>query len=230
MLVTGGNRGIGLAIARAFAKAGDRVTVTYRSGEPPADLAAVRCDVTDPEQVERAFTEVEAAQGDVQVLVANAGITRDTLLLRMTEADRDEVLDTNLAGVFRVTRRALPNMVHARWGRLVYISSAIAMVGSRGQTNYAASKAAQVGLARSLAWELGPRNITANVVAPGLIDTGMATALPQRRRAEFLDMTPLGRAGTAEEVAAVVRFLASEDASYVTGALLPVSGGLGMGH
>ncbi|MHA6761711.1 3-oxoacyl-ACP reductase FabG [Streptacidiphilus sp. PAMC 29251] len=230
VLVTGGNRGIGLAVARAHAERGDRVAVTYRSGEPPAGLLGVRCDVTDQDQVERAFAEVAAAQGDVEVLVANAGITRDALLLRMTDKEVDEVLDTNLRATFRVVRQAARGMLAGRWGRLVLVSSAVALAGSPGQTNYAASKSGLVGLARSLAWELGPRGITVNVVAPGLVDTDMTRELRPARREEYLAMTPLRRGGTVREVADAVCFLSSEQAAYITGAVLPVSGGLGMGH
>ncbi|MEY9877211.1 3-oxoacyl-[acyl-carrier protein] reductase [Streptacidiphilus sp. MAP12-33] len=230
VLVTGGNRGIGLAIARRLAARGDRVAVTYRTGEPPAGLFGVRCDVTDPEQVGRAFDEITAELGEVEVLVANAGITRDALLLGMSDEQVDEVLATNLRSVFLLTRRAARGMLAARWGRVVLVSSAVALAGSPGQTNYAASKSALVGLARSLAWELGGRGITANVVAPGLIETDMTKELRPARRAEYLAMTPLRRPGTPEDVAEAVCFLTGEQAAYVTGAVLPVSGGLGMGH
>ncbi|MGZ4602267.1 MAG: 3-oxoacyl-[acyl-carrier-protein] reductase [Kineosporiaceae bacterium] len=230
VLVTGGNRGIGLAVARAFAEAGDTVSVTSRSGEAPEGLFAVRCDVTDDESVDAAFAAVEAHQGPVEVLVANAGITRDTLLLRMSEDDWDAVLDTNLTGAFRVARRAAKGMLRARRGRLIFVSSVVGMLGSAGQANYAASKAGLVGFARSLARELGSRSITANVVAPGFVDTDMTAALDEERRAEIVRQVPLGRYATPEEVAGVVRFLASDEAAYVTGALVPVDGGLGMGH
>jgi 3-oxoacyl-(acyl-carrier-protein) reductase len=230
VLVTGGNRGIGLAIARAFAADGDAVAVTSRSGGAPAGLLGIRCDVTDPAQVEQAFTEVEAAQGPVEVLVANAGITKDTLLLRMSDEDFAAVLDTNLAGSFRVARRAAKGMLRARRGRIVFISSVVGLSGGAGQANYAASKAALVGLARSIARELGSRGITANVVAPGFVDTDMTAALPEERKAEILASVPLGRYASPEEVAGVVRFLASDAAAYVTGAVIPVDGGLGMGH
>jgi 3-oxoacyl-[acyl-carrier protein] reductase len=230
VLVTGGNRGIGLAIARAFSAAGDKVAITYRSGEPPEGLFGVRCDVTDQAAVEAAFDSVESQQGPVEVLVANAGITRDTLLLRMAEDDFTTVLDTNLTGAYRVAKRAVRSMLRARRGRLIFISSVVGLLGSAGQANYAASKAGLVGLARSLARELGSRNITANVVAPGFVSTEMTEALPEERRSEILAQVPLGRYATADEVAAVVRFLAGEDAAYITGAVIPVDGGLGMGH
>jgi 3-oxoacyl-[acyl-carrier protein] reductase len=230
VLVTGGNRGIGLAIARAFSATGDKVAITYRSGEPPEGLFGVRCDVTDQAAVEAAFDSVESQQGPVEVLVANAGITRDTLLLRMAEDDFTAVLDTNLSGSYRVAKRAARSMLRARRGRLIFISSVVALLGSAGQANYAASKAGLVGLARSLARELGSRNITANVVAPGFVSTDMTEALPEERRSEILAQVPLGRYATADEVAAVVRFLAGDDAAYITGAVIPVDGGLGMGH
>ncbi|WP_436773683.1 3-oxoacyl-[acyl-carrier-protein] reductase [Yinghuangia sp. YIM S09857] len=230
VLVTGGNRGIGLAIARAFAAEGDKVAVTSRSGEAPEGLFGVKCDITDPEQVEQAFKEVEAHQGNVEVLVANAGITKDTLLLRMSEDDFTEVVDTNLTGTFRVVKRASKGMLRARKGRIVLISSVVGLLGSAGQANYAASKAGLVGFARSLARELGSRNITTNVVAPGFVDTAMTEVLGEERKAEILAQVPLGRYASTEEVAAVVRFLASDAASYITGAVIPVDGGLGMGH
>ncbi|GAA4953227.1 3-oxoacyl-[acyl-carrier-protein] reductase [Yinghuangia aomiensis] len=230
VLVTGGNRGIGLAIAQAFAAEGDKVAVTSRSGEAPEGLFGVRCDVTDPEQVEQAFKEVEAHQGAVEVLVANAGITKDTLLLRMSEDDFTSVVDTNLTGTFRVVKRASKGMLRARKGRIVLISSVVGLLGSPGQANYAASKAGLVGFARSLARELGSRNITTNVVAPGFVDTAMTDVLGEERKAQILAEVPLGRYASTEEVAAVVRFLASDAASYITGAVIPVDGGLGMGH
>jgi 3-oxoacyl-[acyl-carrier protein] reductase len=230
VLVTGGNRGIGLAIARGFAEAGDKVAVTYRSGEPPEDLFGVRCDVTDAATVDAAFDEVEAQHGPVEVLVANAGITRDTLLLRMSEADFSAVVDTNLAGSFRVAKRAAKGMLRARRGRLIFISSVVGLLGSAGQANYAASKAGLVGLARSLARELGSRNITANVVAPGFVQTDMTDALGEERKAEIIANVPLGRYATPDEVAKVVQFLAGDAAGYITGAVIPVDGGLGMGH
>jgi 3-oxoacyl-[acyl-carrier protein] reductase len=230
VLVTGGNRGIGLAIARAFVEAGDQVAVTSRSGEAPDGLFAVACDVTDTASVDAAFTAVEAQNGPVEILVANAGITQDTLLLRMSEDDWTTVLDTNLTGAFRVAKRATRSMLRARKGRLVFVSSVVGLSGSAGQANYAASKAGLVGLARSLARELGSRSITANVVAPGFVDTDMTAALGEERRAEIVGQVPLGRYASPGEVANVVRFLASDDAGYITGAVIPVDGGLGMGH
>ncbi|WP_329274829.1 3-oxoacyl-ACP reductase FabG [Streptomyces sp. NBC_01451] len=235
VLVTGGNRGIGLAVARAFAQAGDRVALTYRTGEPPRAATglgclAVTCDVTDSAQVERAFKEVEAAHGPVEVLVANAGITRDRLLLRMAEKDFTDVMDTNVTGVFRVVKRAAEEMVDARRGRIVLISSAVGLLGAAGQTNYAASKASLVGFARSVARELGSRGVTCNVVAPGMVDTDMTKALDGKQRTAVLSRVPLARGAEPTEVAAAVRFLASEDAAYITGAVLPVDGGWGMGH
>jgi 3-oxoacyl-[acyl-carrier protein] reductase len=230
VLVTGGNRGIGLAIARALAEAGDRVAVTHRTGEPPDGLLGVRADVTDSASVDAAFTEVEAQHGPVEVLVANAGITRDQLVMRMSDDDFAAVLDTNLTGAFRVARRATKGMLKMRRGRIVFISSVVGMAGGAGQVNYAASKAGLVGMARSLARELGSRGITANVVAPGFVDTDMTAALPEDRKKEILGAVPLGRYGTTAEVAGVVRFLASDAGAYVTGAVIPVDGGLGMGH
>ncbi len=230
VLVTGGNRGIGIAIARAFADAGDKVAITYRSGEPPADFLAVRCDITDAEQVEQAYKEIEEAHGPVEVLVANAGITRDQLLMRMSEEDFTSVLETNLTGTFRVVKRANRGMLRARKGRVVLISSVVGLLGSAGQANYAASKAGLVGFARSLARELGSRNITFNVVAPGFVDTDMTRELTEEQQAKILAQVPLARYAKTEEIAAAVRFLASDDASYITGAVIPVDGGLGMGH
>ncbi|SEG66306.1 3-oxoacyl-[acyl-carrier-protein] reductase [Thermomonospora echinospora] len=230
VLVTGGNRGIGLAIARELAAAGDAVAVTYRSGEPPEGLFGVRCDVTSAEDVDAAFGKVEAEQGPVEVLVANAGITRDTLLAIMKEEDFTSVLDTNLTGAFRVAKRAAKQMMRKRSGRIVLVSSVVGLMGSAGQTNYAASKAGLVGFARSLARELGSRNVTVNVVAPGFVDTDMTAALGEERHAVIKSLIPLGRIAAPEEVAKAVRFLASEDASYITGAVIPVDGGLGMGH
>ncbi|CAN3983586.1 3-oxoacyl-[acyl-carrier-protein] reductase [Kitasatospora purpeofusca] len=236
VLVTGGNRGIGLAIALAFAEAGDKVAITSRSGEVPEALAkydvlAVRCDITDSAQVDAALTEIEAAHGGaVEVLVANAGITNDTLLLRMSEEAFTSVLDTNLTGTFRVVKRASKLMMRARKGRIVLISSVVGLSGSPGQANYAASKAGLVGFARSLARELGPRNITVNVVAPGFVDTDMTAVLTDERRAEIVAGVPLGRYAAPAEVASTVRFLGSDEAAYITGAVIPVDGGLGMGH
>ncbi|ARQ71429.1 3-oxoacyl-[acyl-carrier-protein] reductase [Streptomyces marincola] len=235
VLVTGGNRGIGLAIARSLADAGDKVAITYRSGEPPKELIergclAVKCDITDQEQVEQAYKEVEDAHGRVEVVVANAAINRDQLLLRMSEDDFTSVLETNLTGTFRVVKRASRGMLRARSGRIVLISSVVGLSGSAGQANYAAAKAGLVGFARSVARELASRNITCNVVAPGFVDTDMTRALGEERREEIVGQVPLGRYARPEEVAAVVRFLASEDAAYITGAVIPVDGGLGMGH
>jgi 3-oxoacyl-[acyl-carrier protein] reductase len=230
VLVTGGNRGIGLAIARAFAEIGDAVTVTHRAGQPPDGLSGVRCDVTDQASVVAAFAEVEERQGPVEVLVANAGITRDTLLLRMSEDDFTDVVDTNLAGAFRVVRQAAKGMLRARRGRIVLISSVVGLLGSAGQVNYAASKAGLIGMARSIARELGSRGITANVVAPGFVESDMTAELSDQRRAEILAAVPLGRFASAEEVAGVVRWVAGEEAAYITGAVIPVDGGLGMGH
>lgn len=230
VLVTGGNRGIGLAIARALADAGDAVAVTYRSGEPPEGLLGVQCDVTDAASVDAAFKEVEEAQGPVEVLVANAGTNRDQLLALLKEEDFAAVLDTNLTGAYRVAKRAVRAMMRARHGRIILISSVVGLLGSAGQANYAASKAGQVGLARSLARELGSRNITVNVVAPGFVDTDMTDALGEDRKAEIVKQVPLGRIAEPEEIAAVVRFLAGDAAAYITGAVIPVDGGLGMGH
>ena len=230
VLVTGGNRGIGLAIATAFAQAGDEVAVTYRSGEPPSGFLGVRCDVTDPAQVSAAFEEIEAAQGPVEVLVANAGITRDTLLLRMSDEDWDAVIDTNLTGSFRVARRAAKGMLRLRRGRIVFISSVVGLLGSPGQVNYAASKAGLVGMARSMARELGSRGITTNVVAPGFVETDMTAVLPAETQKQYLSQIPLGRFGLTEEIAKVVRWVSSEEAGYITGAVIPVDGGIGMGH
>jgi 3-oxoacyl-[acyl-carrier protein] reductase len=230
VLVTGGNRGIGRAIAEAFAANGDQVAITYRSGEPPEGLLGVRCDITDAADVERAFGEVEAAHGPVEVLVANAGITKDTLLLRMSDDDWTSVIETNLTGSFRVAKRAAKGMLRLRRGRIVLISSVVGLLGSAGQVNYAASKAGLVGMARSLARELGSRSITTNVVAPGFVETEMTAVLPEDKKAEYLAQIPLGRYASVDEVASAVLWLASEGAGYVTGAVIPVDGGLGMGH
>jgi 3-oxoacyl-[acyl-carrier protein] reductase len=230
ILVTGGNRGIGLAIAQRLAAGGDTVTVTSRSGDAVPGLATVACDVRDAAAVDQAFSEVEAAQGPVEVLVANAGITHDQLLALMSEDDFTSVIDTNLTGAYRVARRAVRGMMRLRRGRLVFISSVVGLLGSAGQANYAASKAGLVGFARSLARELGSRNITANVVAPGFVDTDMTAVLTDDQKAAILAGVPLGRLASAEEVAGVVAFLAGDDAGYITGAVIPVDGGLGMGH
>jgi 3-oxoacyl-[acyl-carrier protein] reductase len=230
VLVTGGNRGIGLAIARRLASGGDSVTVTSRSGEPVEDLTVVRCDVRDVASVDAAFGSVEAEQGPVEVLVANAGVTRDQLLALISEDDFGAVLDTNLTGAYRVAKRAVRAMMKMRRGRLIFISSVVGLYGSAGQANYAASKAGLVGLARSLARELGSRGITSNVVAPGFVDSDMTAGLPEARKAAIMAAVPLGRYGSADEVAATVAFLAGADAAYITGAVIPVDGGLGMGH
>jgi 3-oxoacyl-[acyl-carrier protein] reductase len=230
VLVTGGNRGIGLAIARRLAAGGDSVTITSRSGDPVDGLAVARCDVTDTASVDAAFGQVEKEQGPVEVLVANAGINHDQLLALMSEDDFSSVLDTNLTGAFRVTKRAVRGMIRARRGRLIYISSVVGLLGSGGQANYAASKAGLVGFARSTARELASRSITANVVAPGFVDSDMTAALPAERKAAILGQIPLARYGRADEVAGVVSFLAGDDAGYMTGAVIPVDGGLGMGH
>jgi 3-oxoacyl-[acyl-carrier protein] reductase len=228
VLITGGNRGIGLAIARAFEANGDDVAVTYRGKPPPESLLGVRCDVTDADQVDAAFKEVEQAHGPVEVLVANAGITDDTLLMRMSEDQFTRVLDANLTGAFRVAKRACRGMLKARWGRMIFISSVVGMTGGPGQINYAASKAGLIGVARSIVREMGNRNITANVIAPGFISTEMTDAVSEERRKLILGQVPAGRYGGTEEVAAAVTFLASDAAAYVNGAVLPVDGGMGM--
>lgn len=230
MLVTGGNRGIGLAIARSFAEAGDKVAVTHRGSGAPEGLFGVQCDVTDGEAVDRAFTEVEQHQGAVEILVSNAGITRDGLLMRMKEEDFTDVLDANLTAAYRVAKRAASKMVRARTGRMIFISSVVGLSGAPGQANYGASKAGLVGLARAVARELGSRGITANVVAPGFVATDMTAKLSEKRTQEILGQVPLGRYGEADEIAGVVRFLASDAGGYITGAVVPVDGGLGMGH
>jgi len=229
VLVTGGNRGIGLATARTLAAQGHRVAVTSRSGEVDG-LLTIKCDVTSAVDVEHAFTQAEEAHGPVEVLVSNAGITDDQLLLRMSEESFARVLDTNLTASFRVAKRASRSMLRGRWGRLLFVSSVVGLSGSAGQAGYAASKAGLVGFSRSLARELGGRNITSNVVAPGFVDTDMTTGLPDARRQQVLDGIPAGRIGSAEEVAAVLAFLAGDEAGYVNGAVIPVDGGLGMGH
>jgi NAD(P)-dependent dehydrogenase (short-subunit alcohol dehydrogenase family) len=230
VLVTGGNRGIGLGIARAVADAGHRVSVTHHGSSAPDDLFAVKCDVSDGPSVADAVAAASAEHGPVEVLICSAGITRDGLMLRMPEHDWDEVLDTNLRGSWLAAKAVLPAMAKARFGRLLFVSSAAAAAGQAGQTNYAASKAGLVGLARSLAREYAGRGVTANVLAPGLVDTDMAKALTDEQRIAILERTPLSRAATVAEVAAVATFLTSDAASYVTGAVVPVDGGLGMGH
>ena len=230
VLVTGGNRGIGRAVAEEFVARGHRVAITARTGEGPEGTLTVRADITDAASVDAAFTEVEAQLGPVEVLVANAGITKDTLLLRMTEEDFTSVVDTNLSGAFRVVKRASKGMLKARFGRVVLVSSVVGLYGSAGQVNYAASKSGLVGLARSVTRELGGRGITANVVAPGFIETDMTAALPEATQAEYKKAIPAGRYGSAAEVAATIAWLASDEAAYVSGAVVPVDGGLGMGH
>ncbi|GAA2811461.1 MULTISPECIES: 3-oxoacyl-ACP reductase FabG [Crossiella] len=229
VLVTGGNRGIGLAIARAFAEQGDKVAITHRGSGAPEGLFGVQCDVTDAAQVDRAFSEVEAQHGPVEVLVSNAGIVDDVLLLRMSEESFTKVVDANLTGAYRVAKRAASGMLKKRWGRMIFISSVVGLSGQAGQVNYAASKAGLVGVARSIARELGSRNITANVISPGFIETDMTAHLAESLK-EQLVTVPARRAGKTEEVAAAVTWLASDGASYVNGAVLPVDGGMGMGH
>jgi 3-oxoacyl-[acyl-carrier protein] reductase len=237
VLVTGGNRGIGAACVRWFLENGDQVATTYRAGDPPgvpsggdaARFLAVRCDVTDAAQIESAFREIESTWSPVEVLVANAGITRDGLVLRMSEEAFTEVIDANLTGSFRVAKRAVAKMLRLHTGRIIFLSSVSAYVGLPGQANYAASKAGLVGMARAIAREVGSRQITVNVVAPGLVATDMTDALGEERVALMTSQVPLGRIGSVEDVAGVVGFLASPAAAYVTGAVLPVDGGLGMG-
>jgi 3-oxoacyl-[acyl-carrier protein] reductase len=230
VLVTGANRGIGLTIARTLRDAGHTVLAGYRNEPPPEDLDGVRCDVTDAASVDAAFAYAEERFGPVEVLVSNAGVTDDTLLLRMREQQFLDVLDTNLAGAYRVARRAVRGMLRARWGRMIFISSVVAARGAPGQTNYAASKAGLLGLARAVSRELGSRGVTANLVTPGFIPTDITDRLPEERRRAALADIPAGRYGSREEVAAAVSFLASDAAGYITGAVLPVDGGLGMGH
>ena len=229
VLVTGGNRGIGLAIARAFAANGDRVAVTHRGSGVPEGLFGVRCDVTSADDVDAAFTAVEAEYGPVEILVSNAGTTDDTLLLRMSEESFTGVLDANLTGAYRVAKRATQGMLRAKRGRLIFISSVVALVGAPGQANYASSKAGLIGLARSIARELGSRSITANVIAPGFIDTDMTAAMTEARKSEVLATVPLKRYGQVDDIAAAALYLASPGAAYVTGVVLPVDGGVGMG-
>lgn len=230
VLVTGGSKGIGRAIASSFLAAGYRVAATYRSGDVPDGVLGVRCDITDQSQVEAAFDRVEAELGPVEVLIANAGITKDTLLLRMSDEDWHSVIDTNLTGTFRVVRRASRQMMRARFGRIVLISSVVGLMGSPGQINYASSKAALVGMARSLTRELGSRNITCNVITPGFIETDMTAVLGENTIKDYQSRIPAGRFGNVDEIAAACRFLASDQAGYITGAVIPVDGGLGMGH
>lgn len=230
VLVTGGNRGIGLSIARKFQEAGDTVVVTSRSGEPISGLHVVKCDVSNSESVEAAFDEIEQKYGQVEVAIANAGITRDGLIMRMSDDDIEDVINTNLYGAIRVARRASKTMMKARKGRLIFISSVVGLMGSAGQVNYAASKSGLVGAARSLARELGSRGVTANVIAPGFVDTDMTAELTEERKKEIVGNVPLGRYASPEEIADVVKFIASQEAGYITGAVIPVDGGLGMGH
>ncbi len=230
VLVTGGSKGIGQGIAVRLAQAGHRVAATYRSGDVPQGVVGVQCDVTDPAQVEAAFAQVESAVGSVEVLVANAGITRDTLLMRMSDEDWDQVIATNLTGAFRVARRAARPMIRGRFGRIVFISSVVGQMGSAGQVNYAASKSGLVGMARSLARELGSRGVTANVVAPGFIETDMTADLGEDLVKKYAEQIPLGRLGSVDDIAGTVEFLVSDAAGYITGAVIPVDGGLGMGH
>jgi 3-oxoacyl-[acyl-carrier protein] reductase len=230
VLITGGNRGIGFSIAEEFVKAGHRVAVTARSGDGPAGSLTVRADVTDAASLDAAFTEVEEKLGPVEVVVANAGITRDTLLLRMSEDDFTDVIDTNLTGAFRVVKRASKGMLKARFGRIILVSSVVGLLGSAGQVNYSASKSGLIGLARSVTRELGARGITANVVAPGFIETDMTAELPEQQQADYKKSIPAGRFATADEVAKVIVWLAGDDAGYISGAVIPVDGGLGMGH
>jgi 3-oxoacyl-[acyl-carrier protein] reductase len=230
VLVTGGNRGIGRAIAEAFLANGDKVAVTTRSGGAPDGALDVRCDITDAAAVEEAFSQIEAAHGPVEVLVANAGVTKDTLILRMSEEDWSSVIDTNLTGSFRLAKRAAKGMLRLRRGRIIFISSVVGLLGSAGQANYAASKAGLVGMARSLARELGSRSITANVVAPGFVETDMTAVLTDDQKSTIKTQVPLGRYASPDEIAAAVTWLAVDGAAYVTGAVIPVDGGLGMGH
>jgi 3-oxoacyl-[acyl-carrier protein] reductase len=230
VLITGGSRGIGLACAQRFAQLGDKVAVTYNSSPPPSEFFGVKCDVTDTAQVDAAFKAVEEHFGPVEILVSNAGITKDTLLLRMSEADFSNVVDANLTAAFRVVKRATQGMLKARKGRIILMSSVVGLLGSAGQANYAASKAGLVGFARSLARELGSRSITVNVVAPGPVATDMTAALGEDRLKELTSAVPLNRMATPEEIAGVVAFLAGDDGAYITGAVIPVDGGLGMGH
>lgn len=229
-LVTGGNRGIGLAIARSLQAAGHRVVITYRSGTPPEGFDAVAMDVTSTESVDLAFAAIERDFGTPEIIVANAGITKDTLVLRMSDKDFEEVINANLTGAFRVTKRATKGLLKLKRGRIIFIGSVVAGVGAAGQVNYAASKSGLLGMARSFARELGSRGITANVIAPGFVETDMTATIDEKRRNEISSQVPLSRFASAEEIASVVTFIASPAASYITGALIPVDGGLGMGH
>lgn len=230
VLVTGGNRGIGFAIAEEFLAEGHRVAVTARSGEGPKGALTVRADVTDGASLDAAFADVEEKLGPIEVVVANAGITRDTLLLRMTDEDFETVLDTNLTGAFRIVKRASKGMLKAKFGRIILVSSVVGLLGSAGQVNYAASKSGLIGLARSVTRELGSRGITANVVSPGFIETDMTAELSEQQQAEYKKSIPAGRYATPTEVAKVITWLAGDDAGYISGAVIPVDGGLGMGH
>ena len=229
-LVTGGNRGIGLAIATALKAAGHRVVITYRSGTPPTGFDAVQMDVTDSASVDAAFTRIESEIGQPEIIVANAGITKDTLVLRMSDEDFESVIDANLTGAFRVAKRATKGLLKLKRGRLIFIGSVVGGVGAAGQVNYSASKSGLVGMARSFARELGSRGITANVIAPGFVETDMTAELDEKRRVDIAAQVPLGRFSSAAEIADVVAFIASPQASYITGAIIPVDGGLGMGH
>ncbi|MHA6512162.1 beta-ketoacyl-ACP reductase [Tessaracoccus sp. Z1128] len=230
VLVTGGSKGIGRAIAEAFRDAGYRVAATYRSGGVPDGVLGVTCDITDQGQVDQAFAQVEAELGPVEILVANAGVTRDTLLMRMSDEDWQSVIDTNLTGTFRVVRRASRPMMRGRFGRIILISSVVGLLGSPGQINYSSSKSALVGMARSLTREIGTRNVTTNVIAPGFIETDMTAVLPADTIADYTKRIPAGRLGSVDDVAQAALFLAGEHAGYISGAVIPVDGGLGMGH
>ena len=229
-LVTGGNRGIGLAIARSLQSEGHRVVITYRSGTPPEGFDAVQMDVTDGQSVESAFAKIESEIGQPEIIVANAGITKDTLVMRMSDEDFESVIDANLTGAFRVAKRATKGLLKLKRGRLIFVGSVVGSVGAAGQVNYSASKSGMVGMARSFARELGSRGITANVIAPGFVETDMTSSLDEKRRSDIAAQVPLGRFCSAEEIAEVVSFIASNKASYITGAIIPVDGGLGMGH
>ena len=229
-LVTGGNRGIGLAIARSLQTEGHRVVITYRSGTPPEGFDAVQMDVTDGQSVESAFAKIESEIGQPEIIVANAGITKDNLVMRMSDEDFESVIDANLTGAFRVAKRATKGLLKLKRGRLIFVGSVVGSVGAAGQVNYSASKSGLVGMARSFARELGSRGITANVIAPGFVETDMTSSLDEKRRSDIAAQVPLGRFCSAEEIAEVVSFIASSKASYITGAIIPVDGGLGMGH